>query len=391
MNILFVHSNGIVPTAGGISRITHNLVRLFRSKGHNVWLLGAKDKHEGVKYDEYQYFLPCQECAVDRDNIVFLLDFVRSRNVKIVINQTPFSDDVVQLLGKCRKETGTKIVSCYHNSILTPSYNYAFQKEYTLNKKGLSFVFKILKLNFVRGLLTKTYIAKYSKAFRTTSKNSDAVVLLCDGQVKEWRRMCGFSNDKKTAVIPNFISAEEGGHSTKKQKVVLWVGTFDYAIKRPDLMLRIWKEVESEHLSWSLYMLGDGPSLSEMKSLSCQLGLKRVTFTGRVNPSDYYKMARIQCVTSVHEAFPMVTVESMIEANPVIAFNSFTSASYIIIDRENGILVEPFNVLEYSKCLSDLMNNEQLCDAMGDCARRTADRFSPECVYTLWQQLFERL
>ena len=87
----------------------------------------------------------------------------------------------------------------------------------------------------------------------------------------------------------------------------------------------------------------------------------------------------------------MVTVESMIESNPVIAFNSFTSASDIIIDRKNGILVEPFNIIEYSKCLSELMDNEQLCRVMGDCARKSADRFSPESVYALWQQLFDRL
>lgn len=391
MNILFVHSNGIVPTAGGISRTTHNLVQLFRSKGHKVWLLGAKNKHQRFEYDEHQYFLPCQESADFKDNTVFLIDFIRSRSVQIVINQTPFSEDVVRLLDKCRKETGSKIVSCYHNSILTPIYNYAYQKEYNLTKRGLGFVFKLLKRDVVRGFLTKTYIAKYRQSFRETSEKSDTVVLLCDGQVNEWRRMCGYSDDRNTTVIPNYISADVIEHDIRKQQIVLWVGTFDYAIKRPDLMLRIWKEVECEHRDWGLYMLGDGPSLTEMKVLSQQLGLKRVTFTGRVNPLDYYRMAKIQCVTSVHEAFPMVIVESMIEANPVIAFNSFTSASYIINDRENGILIEPFDVLEYSKRLSELMNNGRLCDAMGGCARKSVNRFSSDSVYTLWQQLFDRL
>lgn len=391
MNILFVHSNGIVPTAGGISRTTHNLVKLFRSKGHDVWLLGAKDKHEGTAYDDYQYFLPCQNCADVKNNLDYLLDFVRSRNINVVINQTPFSEDVVRLLGKCRTETGTRIVSCYHNSILTPIYNYAYQKEYNLKKRGLSFIFKLLKTNFVRGLLTQAYIFKYRTAFLKTSEKSDAVVLLCNGQVQEWLRMCGYVNDSKLVVIPNFISVAEDEHRIRKQQAVLWVGTFDYAIKRPDLMLRIWKEIECEHTDWNLFMLGDGPSLTEMKSLSQQLGLKQVTFTGRVNPLDYYKMARIQCVTSVHEAFSMVTVESMIESNPVIAFNSFTSASYLIKDRENGILVEPFNILEYSKCLNELMNNERLCNSMGDCAKKSVNRLSPESVYVLWKDLFYRL
>ena len=37
MNIVFFHGNGIVPTLGGISRITDTLGVLFVDKGNNVW------------------------------------------------------------------------------------------------------------------------------------------------------------------------------------------------------------------------------------------------------------------------------------------------------------------------------------------------------------------
>lgn len=391
MNILFVHSNGIVPTAGGISRTTHNLVQLFRSKGHNVWLLGAKNKHKGVEYDEQQYFLPCQESADFKDNIGFLIDFIRSRNVQIVINQTPFSEDVVRLLDQCRKETGSKIVSCYHNSILTPIYNYAYQKEYILKKRGYGFVFKILKMNVVRGFLTRTYIAKYRKTFRETSEKSDTVVLLCDGQVNEWRRMCGYSNDRNTAVIPNYISTDICEHDIRKQRIVLWVGTFDYAIKRPDLMLRIWKEVEYKHQEWKLYMLGDGPSLEEMKKMSNQMALKNVVFTGRVKPDRYYETSMIQCMTSVHEAFPMVAVEAMSYGAPIIAFDSFTSAKYIISEQTTGFLIFPFDVKAYADLLNCLLDNIELLHTLGLNARNSVSRFSEQTVYSQWQQLFEKL
>ena len=47
MNIVFFHGNGIVPTLGGISRITDTLGVLFVDKGNNVWYIGAQDKHKG--------------------------------------------------------------------------------------------------------------------------------------------------------------------------------------------------------------------------------------------------------------------------------------------------------------------------------------------------------
>ena len=49
MNIVFFHGNGIVPTLGGISRITDTLGALFVDKGNNVWYIGAQDKHKGQK------------------------------------------------------------------------------------------------------------------------------------------------------------------------------------------------------------------------------------------------------------------------------------------------------------------------------------------------------
>ena len=391
MNILFFHSNGIVPTAGGISRTTHNLVRLFREKGHDVWLMGAKDKHSDASYDEHQRFLPSSERADLATNMSFMLDFIQSWHIDIIINQTPFSPDIVHLLSCCRTKTGTKVVSCYHNSILTPIFNYAYQKEYNLRKHRLPFLFWLLKLKMVNSFLVNVYITKYRKTFRATADSSDAVVLLCNGQVDEWQRMCGYADNTKVMVIPNYAPIANDSLYEGKKKMVLWGGTFDYAIKRPDLMLRIWAKVEERYPDWKLYMLGDGPALSEMKLLAQQLGLRRVVFTGRVTPTPFYKEAQIQCVTSVHESFSLVSVESMQYGNPVIAFNSYTAAPYVINDKENGLLIAPFDIDAYADSLKMLMDDNHFRESMGKSAQKSISRFTPDTVYALWQQLFERL
>ena len=389
MNILFFHANGIVPTAGGISRTTYNLVRLFRERGHYVWMIGAKNLHPNAQYDDQQFFLVDSLHSDSPENKQYMTDFLRINTINCVINQSPFSSDIVNLLSYCRQYCKVKVLSCYHNSILTPIYNYAYQKEYSLKKRGLSIVFNILKIGFVKRLLTDVYIIRYRKAFRVTAECSDVVVLLCDGQVKEWQRMSGYKSASKVAIIPNFIQNVTDEQVCKKEQIVLWVGTFDYAIKRPDIMLRIWKSVEEDHPDWALYMLGDGPSLKEMKLMALQLGLKHVVFTGRVNPNEYYKKGKIQCVTSVHEAFPMVPIESMIEGNPVIAFNSYTAASFVISDHVNGLLVEPFKADTFIESLRELMNNEHLRNTLGESAKRSVNRFSEENVYALWRQILD--
>lgn len=390
-NILFIHSNGIVPTAGGISRTTANLVALFREKGHSVWMMGVRNKHPQAIYDKQQSFLPEGSRADAPENLSFMKQFLRSNDIEIVVNQTPFATDIVQLLAHCKAKCGVKVVSCYHNSILTPVYNYAYQQELRLRQRHLSGLFWLLKQKLMNDLLVKAYIAKYRKAFLKTSTHSDAIVLLCDGQVEEWKRMTGMSEPNNVSVIPNYMPSIADEGENHKKNHVLWVGTFDYNVKRPDLILQIWQRVWKKHQDWHLFMLGDGPSLNLMKQQVLNQKIGNVTFTGRVTPTDYYKSAKIQCVTSVHEAFPMVIIEGMQSNIPVISFESFTSSSLIINNTENGFLIHPFNIDSYTSTLEKLMEDEELRSSMGKKAKASVGRFSPCTVYSLWQQLFEKL
>ncbi len=391
MNIVFFHANGIVPTAGGISRTTSNLCRLFRSQGHNVWLCGCQDKHPQADYDKEQVFLPDSTAITSLRNVDFLCSFCLSNNIQVIINQSPFSEDIVSLLALCREKGVVKVVSCYHNSILTPIIRYAYQKEFSLKLHAKNWQFSLLKSSLVSRLLVSGYIWKHRRVFQKTIQQSDAVVVLCEGQKDELLRMCGYELCEKISIIPNCIPQVEVRTDVTKQKMVLWVGTFDYAIKRPDLMLDVWELLCKNHSDWSLYMLGDGPSLEDTKRLSKLMGLKNIDFKGRVNPKEYYEVASIQCMTSVHEAFPMVPLEAMSNSIPVIAFNSFTSAPLIIEEGLNGILIPPFDTKHYADSLRLLIEDEAMRSSMSWKARQSVNRFSEEKIFDLWQQLFEHI
>ena len=93
--------------------------------------------------------------------------------------------------------------------------------------------------------------------------------------------------------------------------------------------------------------------------MSKDLGLKKVHFYGNKNPIEYYKRAKILCMTSAYEGFPLVLAEAQTFGTIPIAFNSFASITDIIKDGDNGLLIEPFNISKYASILSELMENEE--------------------------------
>ena len=386
MSILFVHSNGIDPIAGGISRTTFNLSQVFKKHGLNVWFLGIEDKSSNKGYDCHQLFLP-ETPTNTKNNLLFLCDLIKSKDIDIIINQNPFAPAIVELLHKCAQRTETKLVSCFHNCILTPIVRYADSHELLLKKRQMSFLLHLLRWRVFANILVSAYIIKKRKAFRNVVACSDAVIVLSKGQIDELLHMCGYKQCSKIRVIPNCVPISSSLSDCEKKNIVVWAGTFDFSIKRPDLMLKIWKRVSPTHPSWMLYMIGDGPSLSEMKDYSHQLALNNVVFTGRVDPDVYYSCSKIQCVTSVHESFSLVSVEAMSRGNPVIMFNSFSAASSIIDTNTTGFLIEPFNLEEYSSKLIYLMENDSLRELMGYSAKKMLSRFSEENVYALWERV----
>ena len=114
-------------------------------------------------------------------------------------------------------------------------------------------------------------------------------------------------------------------------------------------------------------------------------------FEGRVNPEQYYKNAKITCVTSTHESFSLVTLESLQNGVIPIMFNSFPAASLLINSGDNGFLVRPYNIDEYSNQLYKLISNFELYNRMYLNTIPSSLNFCPEEVYNKWVKLFSIL
>ena len=179
---------------------------------------------------------------------------------------------------------------------------------------------------------------------------------------------------------------------TQKKNELLYVGRINTSQKRVDLLLEIWRKLYPSFPNWKLNIVGDGEELSSLKDLSKKMNLKSIKFLGHKDPIPYYKTAKILCMTSSFEGFPLVLAEAHNFSVIPILFNSFPSTIDIIKDGENGFLIEAFDTTAYITQLSELMSNySKLSPSFIISCAINAEKFSLEKIGSKWLNLFKEL
>ena len=109
--------------------------------------------------------------------------------------------------------------------------------------------------------------------------------------------------------------------------------------KRHDILLKVFSLLSENYI---LTIVGSGAEEHKLKSLSEELNISnRVYFEGhKTNPYPYMKEADLFILTSEHEGFPNVLLESNALGTPVIAFACPGGITEIIEEGINGFSVD---------------------------------------------------
>ena len=187
----------------------------------------------------------------------------------------------------------------------------------------------------------------------------------------------------KLVVKPNFVSLPPKS-AKQKSEYVLFVGRLSVE-KGVETLLRAWGDL----LHLPLKIIGDGPLLDNAVSLSPEsvevLGRKRRAATLSlmsdalflVMPSEWY------------EAFPMVIVEAMACAVPVVASRVGAMAE-IIDDGRTGLLFEPGNVKDLAGKVRWLFGHPEAAEELGRNARKEyEEKYTPELNYKMLLRIYE--
>lgn len=384
-NILFLYSGVIDPLRGGIESVTNELAEYFTTKGCSCYYLSL---NKNISSNKRQYYLPNSTCFYNVENKEYLINFIKQKQINILINQGGFDKDCSQL-AYLVKAYGVKLISCIHNSLLDRIRNFDVSYYNKFKKKKLHFLLKYTRYKFVKNILYLMYYFKYQKHFKKLHAYSDSIILLSDSFRKDFSFFVGDLSDKISA-IANPIPAKiyESESNDKKEKILLYVGRIDMQQKRSDLLLQIWSMIYKEYNDWKLCIVGGGKDLNYLKTYASTHHLENVIFEGNQNPIPYYQKASIFCMTSSYEGFGIVLVEAMNMKLVPIAFESFSTVRDIIDDNVNGILIPPFDRDLYAKKISEMIKNDDLRYSLSNKAYQKSQKFRMDVIGDKWLTLF---
>jgi len=243
-----------------------------------------------------------------------------------------------------------------------------------------SFILAQNRMNFVRKLLlySMEYIHRYF------DQKFDKIVLLNKDEE-------AYYNYKNSIVIPNFISDINSVNLSHKTNSVIACYRFD-KIKRIDLLIQIWEQIDSKINGWTLNLYGDGELFDSIKNEvdSKTFNNKIVLHGSKKNSEIPYFESKIYTMTSKSESFSMVLLEAQAASVVVISFDVPTGPRNILSGKDS-FLIKDNDIVEYSNKLLFLMQNEGEREEMAKKAYNNVQQFSKQKIMTKWHDLLSSM
>lgn len=229
---------------------------------------------------------------------------------------------------------------------------------------------------------------------------SDAVVACCDTMRHEYvvRRLLPA---RKIRTVYNGVRANVGQVTDRDLRsqygipeaapVILGIGRFTDQ-KGFDTLASSVVSIVSEHPSVVLVLVGDGPERPRLERIVHDLGCAdNVRFAGFArDPEAYYQLASVVVVPSRYDIFPLVPLEAMMHAKPVVASN-LPVLSEAIQDGVTGMLV-PQSAEAMAQAINCMVASPDQAIAMGERGRERARAyFSVERMAREYEQVYNRL
>jgi len=248
-----------------------------------------------------------------------------------------------------------------------------------------------------RRITAQRFFSNYCDAILTNSKVSR----------NEYAREIGINPEKISVVyngvdVDRFISEIDSSDINETRKafgirdddiVVGSVARFD-PVKNLDGLVRTFSGLnEDAHERCKLLLIGDGPELEKVQSLSRNLGLdEKVIFTGmRQDIPECLSVMNIYVQPSHFENVPNSILEAMAAGLPVIA-TDVGGIREVVVHKETGFLVEPDNERELVQSIDFLIRHPGKRREMGERGRkRVMSFFSIEKMVSEYEELYEQI
>lgn len=188
--------------------------------------------------------------------------------------------------------------------------------------------------------------------------------------------------------LPNCVDTKlfSPPSSNSREPLVLHCSLFDHKKRVPNL-IKAFALCQKEFPQAKIELIGDGPQREESEVLARTMLAPGSYFFHGLKPKSaiakLMKKAKVFVLPSYMETFGIVLIEAMACGTPVIATN--VGGVVYIVNNNNGLLVEPDNILSLSKAIKMILSGEIIFDSE-DISKYISDNFSMEAVGELLHQ-----
>lgn len=236
----------------------------------------------------------------------------------------------------------------------------------------------------------KLKLLYYLHTFRRIyyAKKFDKLVVLSKADYNSWSKFCN-----NVTYIYNPITIKGMSTSNTSSRSAIAVGRLSWQ-KGFDYLIDSWAIVATKHPDWHLDIYGDGPDRDMLQEKIDNYGLKdNISLCGVTKHIEQeYCNHSFYIMSSRAEGFPLVLLEASSCGLPLISFNCPQGPKEIIVDGENGFLINIVGDIDsLSHRICTLIEDKELRESMGKKATDYSQRFSRESIKNKWLQLINDL
>lgn len=222
----------------------------------------------------------------------------------------------------------------------------------------------------------RTILFFYKPFAQYVLDRSDKVIVLSEC---EKEKLVGIFKIKKNKIIilPNGIDLENYAHR-EKEKVILFTGRI-VADKNPLILIKACAILQNKIKNFKFIFVGEIKRNYKQKlvKLASKLGLeKAIEFAGpfglgqKYKLLEFYQRAAIFVSIGSWEGLPTRLLEAMQFEIPCITYSK-NGLSDIIVDRQNGVIINKLDEKLLSEKLCELFSNREFAEKLGKEARKT--------------------
>ncbi|MEV1023728.1 glycosyltransferase family 4 protein [Streptomyces sp. NPDC050264] len=234
-----------------------------------------------------------------------------------------------------------------------------------------------------------THRPDVQKRIVETYERFAAVAVLTERDRGEYARLLPGT---RVVRIPNAVHSLDQTFADHSSKIAVAAGRL-FPQKGFDLLIPAWAKLVETYPDWQLRIYGSGEKKAQLRALIEEHHLyNHVLLMGHTDRlDDELAKSSLYVLSSRFEGLPMVMIEAMSHALPVVSFDCPTGPSDVLTHGVDGLLVPEQDPDALADALGRLMGDRDLRAEMGTAALLTAAAYGPDAVHPRWEALFTEL